>query len=104
VVSAVVWVSRGASAVRRAVAVGRLCAGAAPIESLAAGLRIALFLALIVLGSRRLVYKRLIVVNKGANFYPFLVGLIYLLSAISSKKDPDPDVIGSLWALNPDPI
>jgi flagellar biosynthesis protein FliQ len=96
VVPAVVWASRGASVVRRAVAVGRLRAGAAPIESLVTGLCIALFLALIVLNSRRLVYKRLIIINKRANFYPLLAGLIYLFPAINGKKDLDPDVISSL--------
>jgi len=95
VVPAVIWASRGASVVRRAVAVGRLRVGTAPIESPAAGLRIALFLALIALGSRRLVYKRLVIVNKGADFYPLLVGLVCLLFTISGKKDPDPDVVGS---------
>jgi hypothetical protein len=72
-----------------------LRAGAAPVESPATGLRIAPFPALIALGSRQLVYKRLVIIDKGANFYPLLVGLVYLLLTINSKKDPDPDVIGS---------
>jgi hypothetical protein len=76
--------------------VGRLRAGTAPIKSPATGLYMALFLALIVLGSRRLVYKRLVIINKGADFYPLLIGLIYLFFTISSKKDPDLDVISSL--------
>jgi hypothetical protein len=66
------------------------------VESPAAGLYIAPFLVLIALGSRRLVYKRLIIVNKRADFYPFLIGFVYLLFTISGKKDPDPDVIGNL--------
>jgi hypothetical protein len=76
--------------------VGRLRVGTAPIKSPVTGLYIALFLALIALSSRRLIYKRLIIINKKADFYPFLIGLVYLLFIISSKKDPDPDVIGSL--------
>jgi len=96
VVPVIVWVSRGASAIRQAIAVGRLRVGTVPIKSPVVSLYIALFLAFIILSSRRLVYKRLVIINKGANFYPFLIGLIYLFFTISSKKDPDPDVIGSL--------